>query len=50
MKKAENKAKAQHIKDIIPRKLLAELQHSARQGKTFPGGWLGREKLGLTIG
>ena len=26
--------------DIIPSKLIAELQHSARLGKTFPGGWL----------
>ena len=41
MKKAENKAKAQHSTDFIPRKLIAELQHSARLGKTFPGGWLG---------
>ena len=49
MKKAENKAKAQHITDINPRKLLAELQHSARQGKTFTSGWLGGEKLGKRL-
>ena len=35
----ENKAKAQHSTDIIPSKLIAELQHSARLGKTFLGGW-----------
>ena len=39
-RKAENKAKDQHRTDIIPSKLIAELQHSARLGKTFPGGWL----------
>ena len=39
-RKADNKAKAQHSKDIIPSKLIAELLHSARLGKTFPGGWL----------
>ena len=33
--------KAQHITDIIPSKLIAEVQHSAWLGKTFPGGWLG---------
>ena len=41
VRKAENKAKAQHSTDIIPSKLIAELQHSAWLGKTFPGGWLG---------
>ena len=46
---AENKAKAQHSTDIIPSKLMAELQHSARLGKTFPGGWLGGEKLGKRL-
>ena len=40
-RKAENKAKAQHSTDIIPSKLNTDLQHSARLGKTFPGGWLG---------
>ena len=40
-RKVENKAKAQHSTGIIPSKLIAELQHSARLGKTFPGGWLG---------
>ena len=40
MRKAENKAKAQHSTDIIPSKLIAELQHSAWLGKTFPGGWV----------
>ena len=39
-RKAENKAKAQHSTDIIPSKLIAELQHSAWLGKTFPGGWV----------
>ena len=46
-RKAENKAKAQYSTDITPSKLLAELQHSAWLGKTFPGGWLGGwEKAG----
>ena len=40
-RKAENKAKAQHSTDIIPSKLIAELQHSAWLGKTFPVGWVG---------
>ena len=40
MRKAENKAKAQHSIDIIPSKLISELQHSARLGKTFLGCWL----------
>ena len=40
-RKAANKAKAQHSTDIIPSKLNTDLQHSARLGKTFPGGWLG---------
>ena len=44
-RKAANKAKAQQSTDIIPSKLIAELQHSTRLGKTFPGGWLGGEKL-----
>ena len=52
-RKAENKAKAQHSTDIIPSKLIAELQHSARLGKTFPsgwvGGWVGGEKLGKRL-
>ena len=39
-RKAENKAKAQYSTDITPSKLLAELQHSAWLGKTFPGGWV----------
>ena len=52
-RKAENKAKAQYSTDITPSKLLAELQHSAWLGKTFPGGWLGGlgkagNKLGLS--
>ena len=38
--KCENKAKAQHSTDIIPSKLIAELQHSAWLGKTFLGGWV----------
>ena len=38
-RKVDNKAKAQHSTGIIPSKLIAELQHSARLGKTFPGGW-----------
>ena len=41
VRKAEIKAKAQHSTDIIPSKLIAELQHSAWLGKTLPGGWLG---------
>ena len=45
-RKAENKAKAQHSTDIIPSKLIAELQHSARLGKTFPGGWVGGKTAG----
>ena len=53
VRKAENKAKAKHSTDIIPSKLIAELQHSAWLGKTFPvgwvagwlGGWVGGEKL-----
>ena len=48
-RKAENKAKAQYSTDITPSKLLAELQHSAWLGKTFPGGWLGGEKLGIRL-
>ena len=40
VRKAENKAKAQHSTDIIPSKLIAELQHSAWLGKTFPVGWV----------
>ena len=37
-----------------PSKLIAELQHSARLGKTFPVGWLGwwlggSEKLGIRL-
>ena len=43
-RKAENKAKAQYSTDITPSKLLAELQHSAWLGKTFPGGWGKAEK------
>ena len=39
-RQAESKAKAQHNTGIIPSKLIAELQHSARLDKTFPGGWL----------
>ena len=39
-RKAENKAKAQYSTDITPSKLLAELQHSAWLGKTFPVGWV----------
>ena len=39
VRKAENKAKAQHSTYIIPNKLIAELEHSAWLGKTFPGGW-----------
>ena len=39
MRKAENKAKALHSTDIIPSKLIAELQNSAWLGKTFAGGW-----------
>ena len=39
VRNAENKAKAQHSTDIISSKLIAELQHSAWLGKTFPGGW-----------
>ena len=39
-RKAENKAKAQYSTDISPSKLLAELQHSAWLGKTFPVGWV----------
>ena len=47
MRKAENKAKAQHSVDIIHSKLIADLQHSAWLGKTFPGGWVaGRGKAG----
>ena len=38
--KTENNAKAQHSTNIIPSKLIAELQHSARLGKTFPVGWV----------
>ena len=37
VRKAENKAKAQQGTDSC--KLIDELQHSARLGKTFPGGW-----------
>ena len=40
MRKADNKAKAQHSTGIIPRKPIAELQHSGWLGKTFPGGWV----------
>ena len=40
LRKAANKAKAQHSIDIIPSKLIADLQHSARLSKTFAGGWL----------
>ena len=40
VRKAENKVKAQHSTDIIHSKLIDELQHSPRLGKTFPGGWL----------
>ena len=55
--KAENKAKAQYSTEINPSKLLAELQHSAWLGKTFPGGrlggrlggWVGGEKLGKRL-
>ena len=53
VRKDENKAKPQHSTDIIPSKLIAELQHSARLGRTFPGGWVGKRPLGqlkLTIG
>ena len=33
-----------------PSKLIAELQNSARLGKTFPVGWLaGSEKLGIRL-
>ena len=37
-----------------PSKLIAELQHSARLGKTFPVGWVagwvaGSEKLGIRL-
>ena len=53
VRKAKNKVNAQHITDIIPSKLIAELQHSARLSKTFPGGWLagwlGRVKLGKRL-
>ena len=45
MRKAKSKAKAQHMTGIIPSKLIAALQHSARLGKTLPVGWLGGEKL-----
>ena len=49
-RKVENKAKAKHSTDIIPSKLIAELQHSARLGKTFPSGWVGKswEKANLS--
>ena len=49
-RKAANKAKAQHSTDIIPSKLNTDLQHSARLGKTFPGGWVGKswEKSNLS--
>ena len=40
VRKADNKAKAQHSTGIIPRKPIAELQHSGWLGKTFPGGWV----------
>ena len=54
MRKAKNKAKAQHSTDNMPSTLIAELQHSSRLGKTFPGGllagwligWLGGGKSG----
>ena len=49
MRKAENKAKAQHSTDIISGKLIAELDQSARLGKTFPSGWLGGKKLGKRL-
>ena len=37
-----------------PSKLIADLQHSARLGKTFPVGWVagwpgGSEKLGIRL-
>ena len=48
MRKAENKVKAQHSTDIIHSKLIDELQHSPRLGKTFPGGWLVGEKANLS--
>ena len=42
VRKAENKAKAQHRTDTILSKLIAELQHSAK-----PGSWsLGLAELG----
>ena len=40
VRKADNKGKAQHSKDINPSKLIATLQHSAWLGKTFPAGWV----------
>ena len=40
VRRAENKAKAQQSTDIIPGKLIAELQHSAWLSKTFPDGWV----------
>ena len=49
-RKAENKAKAQYSTDITPSKLLAELQHSAWLGKTFPGGWVGGWVAGVVGG
>ena len=40
VRKADDKARAQHSTDTIPSKPSAELQHSAWLGKTFPGGWV----------
>jgi hypothetical protein len=39
---------------VNPSKLIAELQYSARLGKTFPVGWVagwvaGSEKLGIRL-
>ena len=49
VRKAENKAKDHHSTDIFPSELIAELQHFAWLGKTFPGGWMGGEKLGKRL-
>ena len=53
VRKAENKSKAQHSTDTILSKLIAELQHSVGQGKTFLAGWLagcvGGGKLGKRL-